>query len=62
MKHFPRYLLFSLVLIKLILIKTSAAALVLFLSPQEVCRPPLVSFGVHREELPDGWLHSTEGW
>ncbi len=28
---------------------------------QEVCRPPLVSFGVHREELKDGWLHSTGG-
>ena len=28
---------------------------------QEVCRPSLVSFGIHREELPDGWLHSTGG-
>ncbi len=28
---------------------------------QEVCRPPLVSFGVHREELKDGWLHTTGG-
>jgi len=28
---------------------------------QEVCRPPMVSFGVHREELKDGWLHSTGG-
>ena len=28
---------------------------------QEVCRPPLVSFDVHREELKDGWLHSTGG-
>jgi len=25
---------------------------------QEVCRPPLVTFGVHREEMKDGWLHS----
>ncbi len=29
---------------------------------QEVCRPPLVSFGVHREELKDGWLHTTGGF
>ena len=28
---------------------------------QEVCRPPLVSFDVHREELKDGWLHTTGG-
>ena len=28
---------------------------------QEVCRPPLISFGVHREELKDGWLHTTGG-
>ena len=28
---------------------------------QDSCRPPLVSFGVHREELPDGWLHTTGG-
>ena len=28
---------------------------------QDVCRPPMVSFGVHREELKDGWLHSTGG-
>ena len=28
---------------------------------QEACRPPLVSFGVHREELKDGWLHTTGG-
>jgi len=28
---------------------------------QEVCRPPLVSFDVHREELQDGWLHTTGG-
>ncbi len=26
---------------------------------QEVCRPPLVSFDVQREELKDGWLHTT---
>tara|TARA_R100001082_G_scaffold105064_1_gene76897 strand:- start:1306 stop:1899 length:594 start_codon:yes stop_codon:yes gene_type:complete len=28
---------------------------------EEFCRPPLVSFGVHREELKDGWLHTTGG-
>lgn len=28
---------------------------------QEVCRPPLVTFGVHREELEDGWLYTTGG-
>ena len=28
---------------------------------QEVCRPPLISFDVHREELKDGWLHTTGG-
>ncbi len=28
---------------------------------QEVCRPPLVSFDVHREQLKDGWLHTTGG-
>ncbi len=28
---------------------------------QEVCRPPLIFFDVHREELKDGWLHTTGG-
>ena len=28
---------------------------------QEVCRPPLVSFGVHRQELKNGYLHTTGG-
>ena len=28
---------------------------------QEVCRPPLVSFDVHREQLKDGWLYTTGG-
>tara|TARA_R100000742_G_C4279664_1_gene105127 strand:- start:9996 stop:10580 length:585 start_codon:yes stop_codon:yes gene_type:complete len=28
---------------------------------QEVCHPPLISFGVHREALDDGWTHSTGG-
>ena len=28
---------------------------------QEVCHPPLVSFDVHRDELKDGWLHTTGG-
>ena len=29
---------------------------------QEVCRPPLVSFGVHRLELENGYLHTTGGF
>ena len=28
---------------------------------QEVCRPPLTSFDVHRVELENGYLHSTGG-
>ena len=28
---------------------------------QEVCRPPLESFGVHRLELENGYLHTTGG-
>ena len=28
---------------------------------QEVCRPPLVSFDVHRLELKNGYLHTTGG-
>ena len=28
---------------------------------QDVCIPALISFGVHREELKDGWLHTTGG-
>ena len=31
------------------------------LGSQQVCRPPLTTFGVHREELKDGWSHTTGG-
>ena len=33
----------------------------LFAVGGDVCRPPLISFDVHREELKDGWLHTTGG-
>ena len=32
------------------------------LGSQEVCRPPMVSFGVHRLELENGYTHSTGGF
>ncbi len=31
------------------------------LGSQQVCRPPLTTFGVHRLELGNGYLHSTGG-
>ena len=46
-----RYLAYSLLLVFTIF---SSGA-------QEDCRPPLNSFGVHREELSGGWLHTTGG-
>jgi len=43
------------------LILLIAAASCLAMAGQEVCRPPMVSFDVHRLELENGYLHTTGG-
>lgn len=55
-KKIPRDFYFMLLILMLLVYKSSN-----ILAAQEVCRPPLVPFGVNREELKDGWLHTTGG-